>query len=213
MDTAEYMFKGGRYFYAVFMCHLSIEKALKGLYLLKLRKIPPKTHSLVYLLDSMGIKPPEDIGKLVLRLNDANVATRYPEEMAALQKAYTKPIARELLDKGRKDAEMDKDEVLTIIDIFAKALESNGIRISRIVLFGSYATGRQHEGSDIDLIVVSDDFADRGYWERVDVLAEAIYEVWKPIEARAMTVEEWERGDSMIAEFARDGELVYGERI
>ena len=29
MDTAELMFSGGRYFYAVFMCHLSIEKALE----------------------------------------------------------------------------------------------------------------------------------------------------------------------------------------
>jgi len=24
------MYEGGRYFYAVFMCHLSVEKALKG---------------------------------------------------------------------------------------------------------------------------------------------------------------------------------------
>lgn len=30
MDTADFMFSGGRYFYAVFMCHLSLEKALKG---------------------------------------------------------------------------------------------------------------------------------------------------------------------------------------
>ena len=32
-DTAMFMHESGRYFYAVFMCHLSIEKALKGLYL------------------------------------------------------------------------------------------------------------------------------------------------------------------------------------
>jgi HEPN domain-containing protein len=30
MDTADHMFGGGRYFYAVFMRHRSIEKALKG---------------------------------------------------------------------------------------------------------------------------------------------------------------------------------------
>ncbi len=35
LDTAEFMAKGGRYFYAVFLCHLAIEKALKGLYLHK----------------------------------------------------------------------------------------------------------------------------------------------------------------------------------
>src|SRR3990167_9354454 len=47
MDTSEYMFNGGRYIYAVFMCHLSIEKALKGLYQNRYSKIPPKTHNLL----------------------------------------------------------------------------------------------------------------------------------------------------------------------
>ncbi len=51
MDTAEYMFKGGRFLYTVFMCHSSIEKALKGLYSQKLKKVPPKTHNLLYLTD------------------------------------------------------------------------------------------------------------------------------------------------------------------
>ena len=32
MDTAADLFRAGRYIYTVFMCHLSIEKTLKGLY-------------------------------------------------------------------------------------------------------------------------------------------------------------------------------------
>ena len=51
MDTAAYMFKGGRYMYTVFMCHLSLEKALKGHYAEKLGKEPPKTHNLLYLIE------------------------------------------------------------------------------------------------------------------------------------------------------------------
>ena len=35
-ETAEAMFKTGRYIYAIFMCHLAIEKTLKGLYMKKL---------------------------------------------------------------------------------------------------------------------------------------------------------------------------------
>ena len=50
MDTADAMFRSGRYFYAVFMCHLSIEKSLKGLYSKELAEVPPKTHNLLYLL-------------------------------------------------------------------------------------------------------------------------------------------------------------------
>ena len=40
MKTAEIMFDNKRYFYAVFMCHLSVEKALKGFYLERLKEIP-----------------------------------------------------------------------------------------------------------------------------------------------------------------------------
>jgi len=42
MDTADAMFSSGRYFYSVFMCHLSIEKSLKGLYSKELLKFRPK---------------------------------------------------------------------------------------------------------------------------------------------------------------------------
>jgi len=51
METAEYMFQGDRYFYSVFMCHLCVEKALKGLYQERLKEIPPRVHNLVYLLN------------------------------------------------------------------------------------------------------------------------------------------------------------------
>ena len=103
---------------------------------------------------------------------------------------------------------MDKDTVLKIVREFGRGLEKRGVIIDRLVLFGSYATGEYHEGSDIDLVVVSDAFAGKDHWERMDVLDDVIYELWQPIEATPFTVEEWNRGDSMIAEFARDGEVV-----
>ncbi|MBX3058439.1 MAG: HEPN domain-containing protein [Anaerolineae bacterium] len=37
------MFSNGRYFYVVFMCHLAIEKALKGLCSQVHNQAPPKT--------------------------------------------------------------------------------------------------------------------------------------------------------------------------
>jgi HEPN domain-containing protein len=50
-ETANVMFNYGRYFYSVFMCHLSIEKALKGLYVKKTDKLPPKIHKLNYFVE------------------------------------------------------------------------------------------------------------------------------------------------------------------
>jgi predicted nucleotidyltransferase len=105
---------------------------------------------------------------------------------------------------------VDKSAVLRIISDYAKALEAEGVTPQKIILFGSYSTGTQHEGSDIDLVVISEDFVGKDYWERINVLAAAIVRVFEPIEAIAMTPDEWERGDSLIADFARNGEVVYG---
>lgn len=102
MDTAEFMLGGGRYFYAVFMCHLSLEKALKGLYLERLKKEPPKTHNLVYLLNSADIKVPEDKGKFIVKLNEASIATRYPENLETLQRDYTESVVRDIIVNARE---------------------------------------------------------------------------------------------------------------
>ncbi len=105
---------------------------------------------------------------------------------------------------------MDKKTVLEIISSFRKAIESKGIKTNKLILFGSYATGRYREDSDIDVVVISQDFNDKGYWERIDILSSAIYQVFQPIEAVAMTPEEWEKGKSLLVDYAKDGEVVYG---
>ena len=104
---------------------------------------------------------------------------------------------------------MDKSAVVDIVGRLRQGIEARGIRPQQVILYGSFADGTHREGSDIDLVIVSDDFAGKNYWERIDILADAIYEIFAPIEAVAMTTEEWECGDSLIAAFARKGELLY----
>jgi predicted nucleotidyltransferase len=104
---------------------------------------------------------------------------------------------------------MDKNDVLNIIHRYRIALEELGVNVEKMILFGSYATGTYHEGSDIDLVVISKDFSGKGFWDRIHILAKALRIVFEPIEATAMTPEEFESGDSMIALFAKEeGEVV-----
>ncbi len=102
LETADLMFQNGRYFYAVFMSHLAIEKAIKGLYQERLNLLPPKTHNLIYLLQKMEVVPPEDMGRFLVKLNQASVVTRYPEDLARLQQDYTRPVVAKLLKKTRE---------------------------------------------------------------------------------------------------------------
>ena len=81
--------------------------------------------------------------------------------------------------------------------------------IRKIGIFGSFAKNTQREDSDIDLVVISKDFQEKDFWQRINVLSEAIYEIFVPIEAMAFTPEEWERGDSSIADYAKKKEKVF----
>jgi predicted nucleotidyltransferase len=105
---------------------------------------------------------------------------------------------------------VDKTAVLSIISHFAQALEAQHIRPQKIILFGSHSAGTQRPDSDIDLVVISEDFAGKDYWERIDILSAAIAKVFQPIEAVAMTPQEWQSGESLIVDYARNGEVVYG---
>lgn len=113
IETANLMFKGGRYFYAVFMSHLAIEKSIKGVYQNRLNSIPPKTHNLIYLLNKAEIVPPEEIGKFLIKINQASVVTRYPEDLATLQRDYTQEVVRELLKKTKETVKWIKNTLKT----------------------------------------------------------------------------------------------------
>ena len=104
---------------------------------------------------------------------------------------------------------MDKNSIINIVNRFTQLLQAQNIRPQKIILYGSCASGTNKEGSDIDLIVISDDFFKKNYWERIEILTEAIYQIFEPIEAVAMTPEEWERGDSFIVDYAKNGEILY----
>lgn len=104
---------------------------------------------------------------------------------------------------------MDKRAAIDIIARFQKGIESRGIRPLKIILYGSYAAGTNREGSDIDIIVISDDFTGKSYWERIDILSDAIYEIFAPVEVVGLTQDEWEQGDSFATDFARNGEVLY----
>ncbi len=104
---------------------------------------------------------------------------------------------------------MDKAEVIKITNQFQKAIEARGINPFKIILYGSYASGSDKPGSDIDLVIISDDFTGKDYWERIEILAAAIYEIFAPIEAVPLTQKEWENDESVVTRFARNGEVLF----
>lgn len=102
MKTAEAMFNSKRHIYAVFMCHLSIEKALKGLYTRNLKAVPAKTHNLIYLVEKIKLELPETLYDFIFALNGLSVPTRYPDDLQKLLKDYTRAKTGKVLDQSKE---------------------------------------------------------------------------------------------------------------
>lgn len=85
---------------------------------------------------------------------------------------------------------MDK-EIHCIIDEYKKKLEAMGVRVKKIILYGSHALGKAREDSDIDLLILSDDFKDMDLWERLCLLGRARIGIKRPMEISGITEEEF----------------------
>jgi len=99
IKTAQSLYASGRYIYVVFMCHLAIEKALKGIWSLKKQAVPPKSHNLVFFIEGTGLLIPHEYLDFIYSLSQASIPIRYPETLAVLKKAYSRQDVLEILKK------------------------------------------------------------------------------------------------------------------
>jgi len=81
-------------------------------------------------------------------------------------------------------------QIKEVIEEYKQALMTLGINVERVILYGSHAKGNQREDSDIDLIIISEDFQKMNLRERLEVLGIAAARIMKPVEAKGYTPEE-----------------------
>ena len=80
LETARVMLSGGRFLYVGFMCHQTIEKALKGCFYQTQHQTPPYKHNLTVLSDKCGLLPlmSDDQKALLDLLEPMQIEARYP---------------------------------------------------------------------------------------------------------------------------------------
>ena len=88
LETAQHMLQTGRNVYCIFMCHLSLEKALKGLFTKRLNQIPPKIHDLMYFVKKLTLEPEEEYLVFLKWLSTMGITTRYTEDLRGMIKLY-----------------------------------------------------------------------------------------------------------------------------
>lgn len=81
-------------------------------------------------------------------------------------------------------------ELKQVVKRYRTQLQKMGIRPSRVLLYGSQATGTAREGSDIDLIVISGDWEQYNNRQRLELLGIAAARILEPVQAQGFTPSE-----------------------
>ena len=104
-----------------------------------------------------------------------------------------------------------RQKIKGIVERFKQELKNLGIKAEKIILYGSYAEGNPKEYSDIDLIVISDDFQNLNLRERLEILGLAAGRVFEPIEALGYTSKEVEtdRKESFLDEILNSVSIAF----
>ena len=79
IETADILIDKKKYREGLFFCHLSIEKMLKALYVKTKNDIPPKTHNLFQLSESIDLKTDENNSEFFGILMNYQLEGRYPD--------------------------------------------------------------------------------------------------------------------------------------
>lgn len=100
LDTADAMFKAGRYLYVLFCCQQAVEKALKAVIVTKTGELPPRVHNLLRLAEVAEVESDHEQIHFLTKLSGYYIQSRYPEEIGAAGAKVTPELAREVLSKS-----------------------------------------------------------------------------------------------------------------
>jgi len=105
-----------------------------------------------------------------------------------------------------------KVDIKKIVRKYVLELKKRGVNPQQIILYGSYAKGKPHPGSDIDLIVISPDLAKMHPLKKLEFLSLATMDINAPIEAMGYTPNEIKKrgGESIFWDIIqKTGKIVY----
>lgn len=104
-------------------------------------------------------------------------------------------------------------DIRRIVHNFVSALEPN-VTVDRVILYGSYARDEPHEWSDIDLAIISPDFARLRRPLRQALLGRALTGNTNMIEALGYSVAEYNNAErqTFLGEIKRTGKVIYTRR-
>jgi HEPN domain-containing protein len=100
LRAAKHNFDTRTYLYVIFLCHLTIEKLLKGCITEFTEDFPPPIHDLNKLVRLAKLALPDELARFVSEMSQKSVPARYPQTL----NAYSRKDAEDCLKQTRRVA-------------------------------------------------------------------------------------------------------------
>ena len=100
---------------------------------------------------------------------------------------------------------LTQNAVIKTVRNYAKEINKRGVNLRKVILFGSFAKGTQHEWSDIDVALVADDFTGVGFLDTPRFSRINLQTPYIRIEAITYPTDYFEESDPFIEEIKKTG--------
>ena len=100
---------------------------------------------------------------------------------------------------------LTRKAVIKTVRNYAEEINKTGVNLRRVILFGSFAKGTQHEWSDIDVALVADDFLGVGFLDRQRFSGIGIKKPYIRIEPITYPTDYFVESDPFIEEIKKTG--------
>jgi hypothetical protein len=100
---------------------------------------------------------------------------------------------------------LTQETAIETVKNYAKEINDKGVYLRKVILFGSFAKGTQHDCSDIDVALVSDDFSGVGFLDRQLFSGIGIKDPYIGIEPITYPTDYFQESDPFIEEIKKTG--------
>ncbi len=99
-EMMHFLLVEARFVQALFFGHLYLEKVSKALWIRSnIDNIPPKTHNILKLINESGLDLSIEDKAFLIKLNQYQIESRYPEDIDSLYKITDQKLASDYFDK------------------------------------------------------------------------------------------------------------------
>lgn len=106
-----------------------------------------------------------------------------------------------------------RSQITKLIRKLVVNLKHMGIKVDKLILYGSYAKGKAKADSDIDIAVISSSFDNKNLIERQELLGEAACALGEPVEVIGYSYKEYVKRHPMsfLFDIVSNGKIMHQE--